>query len=265
MPDPLPGAASGYAQGMRWKLLACATAAAALGVRLAHSRRRRSLHPLGSSFAAEVELWGLSGYGPDTDLLHRAGRYPATVRLSKGGGTPGGLTDLRGLAVRVHAPDGDRDLLYSTAGRGRLLRHVPTPRASFDTDYGSILAYRTSRRAAGKVYLWAGPEPGGPELGDSLDAVRAAAATGRARLLLRVADAAGERPFGRITLGAPLSADLDAALAFDPVRHTTPGLYPSGLIHGSRKYAYRASQWWRAADAEDQPPAPAARLTGRRR
>jgi hypothetical protein len=240
---------------MRWKLLAGAAVAAALGVRLAHARRRRSLHPKGRSFAADVELWGLAGYGPETDLLHRTGRLPATVRFSKGGGTPRGRADVRGFAVRLHAPDGDRDLLYSTAGRGRLLRHLPVPRRTFDADYGSLAAYRTADRAGDRLYLWAAPEPGGPELGRTLDAI------GEGRLLLFIEDAAGRRPFGRVTLGAPLPAEQDAALAFDPVGHTTPGLHPTGVVQGSRRYAYRLSQWWRGTDADRQPPA----LSGTRR
>lgn len=228
--------------------------AAALGVRVAHSRRRRSLHPRGRSFDAEAELWGLAGYGGEADLLHRAARYPATVRLSKGAGTRPGRADVLGFAVRVHAPDGDRDLLYSTAGTGRWTRHVPVPRRTFDADYGSILAYRTGRPADGRVYLWVVPEPGAPALGRTLGGI------GAARFLLVAEDRRGRQPFGRVVLGAPLSAEADAGLAFDPVRHTTPGLRPNGLIHGSRRYAYRLSQWWRGADAERQP-----RLSGMRR
>lgn len=234
---------------MRWGLLAAAAGASALGVRVVHARRERSLHPDGRSFDAEVELWGLSGYADDADLLVRRGRYPALVRLSKGGGTPPGWPDVLGFAVRV----GGRDLLYSTAGTGRFTRRVPVPRRAFDVTYGSIMSYRTAREGDGTLYLSAVPERGSTPLGRTLDGLVAAARTGRARLLLLVDDRHGTRAFGRVTLGRPLDADADAALAFDPVRHTAPGLHPTGLVHASRAWAYRVGQRWRGADPDDQP------------
>jgi hypothetical protein len=234
---------------MRWGWWAAAAAAAGLGVRVA--RGRRVLHPDGRSFTAQVELWGLSGYA-DADLLVRRGRFPALARISKGGGTPGGRADIRGVAIRV---DG-RDLLYSTAGTGRFTRRLPAPRRGFDATYGSITSYRTARRGDGPLYLSVVPEPGSAPLGRALPDVTAAAATGRARLLLLVHDRHGTRPFGRLTLLSPLPPAEDAALAFDPVRHTAPGLHPSGLIHASRAWAYRLGQRARRADPDHQPGAP---------
>jgi hypothetical protein len=230
---------------MNWRLLGAA-GAVAVAVRVAHARHRRILHPVGRSFTAEVDLWGLSGYVGDADLLQRRERHPALVRVSKGGGTPPRWPDVLGFSVRVD----DRDLLFSTAGQGRFSRHLPVPRRGFDTGYGSILAYRTAEPDDGPLYLSAVPEPGAAALGHTLDDVAAAAATGRARFLLVVDDRHGTRPFGRVTLGAPLPADADAALAFDPVRHTAAGLHPSGLVHASRAWAYRLGQWWRGADAD---------------
>ncbi len=221
---------------MRWLFAAVAVMA---GVRVARSRTCRALHPVGRSFVAEVDLWGLSGFA-DADLLTRRGRFPATVRLSKGVGTKPGRADVLGLAVRVLG----RDLLFSTAGRGRFSRHLPVLRRSFDTGYGSILAYRTARPSDGRLYLWAVPE--GP-LGRTLDDVGPSG-----RLLLTVDDRHGTRAFGRVTLGEPLPADQDAALAFDPIRHTAAGLHPSGLVHASRAFAYRLGQWWRGVDADRQ-------------
>lgn len=230
---------------MTWSLLGAA-GAAALGVRIAHSRTRRFLHPVGRSFAGELEVWGAPAGRTGARLLDRPGRHAVTLRISKGGGTPAGWPDVLGLAVRVPGtpPDGPSDLLLSTAGSGHLARHLPVPRRSFDTRYGSILAYRTGGADGRKVYLAAMPDPDGAPLGDTLDTVAAAARSGGGRLLLAVVDD-DVQPFGRLTLGAELSAQDDADLAFDPVRHTAADLHPTGLIHASRAAAYRWSQRWR--------------------
>jgi hypothetical protein len=216
--------------------------AVAVGVRVVRARHRRILHPKGCSFVGELDVWGPAGRQTGSDLVDHPGRHPVTVRISKGGGTPAGLPDVRGLAVRVHgpAPGARRDLLFSTAGTGAVLRHLPVPRWSFDRSYGSVLAYRTGGRPARKVYLSVVPDPGGPPLGRTLASAAAAAAEG-AKLLV----SADGVPFGRLTFGAALPATADAALAFDPVRNTTADLHPTGLVHASRAWAYRAAQRWR--------------------
>ncbi len=218
--------------------LAGTAALAGLGVRLVRSRHQRFLHPDGRSFTGELMLW----YGGPP--LRRT----VTVRISKGAGTRPGRPDILGLAVRVHGPDA-ADLLLSTAGTGRLTRHVPVPRRSFDNRYGSILAYRDE--AGHKVYLAAEPDPDGPPLGESLESVTAAAAQG-ARLLLHIIDDDREALIGRIVLGERLPAAVDDALAFDPIRNAPARLHPTGLVHASRAFAYRLSQRWRGAH-----PAPA--------
>ena len=238
---------------MRWSGVLAAVGATALGVRVVQSRHRRFLHPAGRSFDGELTVRGApttTGAG----LLDRPARHRVTVRVSKGGGTPGGWPDILGLAIRVPGPheDGPSDLLLSTAGRGRLSRHLPTPRRGFDTFFGSILAYRAGGPAGRPLYLAAVPEPGGQPWGASLDSVAAAARTGRASLLLVVADGADLHPWAQLTLGRELSGETDAELAFDPVRHTTAGLHPDGLVHATRAAAYRWSQRWRGV----RPAAP---------
>lgn len=223
---------------MKPALALAAAAGTALAVRVARSRHRRFLHPDGRSFRGSLHVWGR----PEpvgSALLDRRGDYPVTVRVSKGAGTRPGLPDVLGLAVRVHGPGAD--LLLSTAGRGRVLRHVPVPRHGFDTWYGSILAYRTGTRR--KVYLGGEPDPDGTPWGRTLESVVAAAAHDGARLILF----ADDRPFGRVTFGAALPAAADAALAFDPIRNSMPDLRPTGAIHGVRTFAYRAGQRWRGA------------------
>lgn len=234
------------------KRMMVAVLGAAVTVRVVKSRRRRSLHPAGRSFAAEVELHG-SGWAGDGEplgatLLDEPGRFRATVRLSKGVGTRGSRPDVRGLAVRVHLPGRDVDLLFSTAGRGRVTRHLPVPRRSFDADYGTITAYRTATRD--KVYLAARPDPDGPEVGSRLGEVEAGD-----RFVLDVRHGTGGRRVGRVRLRAVLSPAADAALAFDPIRNSLPDLHPTGLVHGVRAFAYRASQRWRGAEPASPNPA----------
>ena len=215
---------------MKVSVLAGSVVVAALGVRVVRSRHQRSLHPVGRSFAGELEVWG-TGRPEGADLLDNPGLHRVTVRISKGVGTGPGRPDVLGLAVRVHWGR-PVDLLMSTCGTGRLGRHVPMPRRAFDAVYGSIQAYRTG--GGRKIYLSARPDPEA-KLGDDLAAIRSG----------RITLSAGDRPFGRVTFDSPLTADEDDALAFDPIRNTLPDLHPIGLIHRSRAAAYPLSQRWR--------------------
>jgi len=234
--------------GTRVVAAAGTTLGVALIVRVIRSRRRRFLHPAGRSFTGRLVITGF-GRPLGAELLERPGRYRCTVRLSKGAGTRGGRADVRGLAVRVHLPGRDLDLLFSTAGRSRAGRHFPLPRRSFDTAYGTITAYRTG--GGRKVHLTGRSDPDGPALGRSL----ATLAEGD-RLLLEVRHGDTERVIGRLTLGPALPPAADAALAYDPVRNSLPELHPSGLVHGTRAFAYRISQLWRGATpARPNPPA----------
>lgn len=227
-----------------------------MGLRVVYARKHRILHPAGRSFTAELQVWGTGDAPTGSALIDRPGRYAATVRISKGGGTPAGWPDVLGLAVRVHGPGpGEkRDLLLSTAGTGRVSRHLPAVRRSFATRYGSILAYRTGTSA--KFQLAAEPDPDGVPLGRTLASVVGAAGRDGAPFLLSVDDGTTLRPFGRVTLHEMLSRAADADLAFDPVRNTTADLHPTGLIHASRASAYRLGQRWRRA--RPAPPDPAA-------
>ncbi|GGQ54467.1 hypothetical protein [Couchioplanes azureus] len=237
-----------------------AAGAVAVGVRIARSRTRRFLHPDGRSFTGELEVWGL-GTPTGVGLLDRPGRHPVTVRVSKGAGTPPGWPDVLGVAVRVHGPAAGqrRDLLFSTTGRSRLLRHVPVPRRRFDATYATILAHRAG--TGRKLYLTVRPDPDGAPLGRTLADVVAAAAHDGACLMLGVTGGDAEGFAGRVRFGAVLSAETDARLAFDPIRNAPPDLRPAGLVHGSRAVAYRLGQRWRRAD----PAVAGAEVTRHRR
>ena len=220
------------------KVVVAALVATAVGVRVIRSRHRRFLHPDGRSFTGELIVRG-TGEPTGSDLIDRPAHHPVTVRISRGAGTRPGRADVLGLAVRVHGTG--LDLLYSTAGRGRFTRHVPIPRSSFDTMYGSILAYRTG--SGRKLYLSAVPDPDGHPLGRTLESVVTAAERDGARLLLLAED----RTFAAIRFGEVLPSRTDAELAFDPVHNSTGDLHPTGAIHGIRGLTYRLSQRWRKA------------------
>lgn len=240
--------------------LTAAAVAAAVAVRVARSRDRRFLHPVGRSFTGDLEVWGAPA-PTGSALLDRPGRHPVTLRISKGLGTRPGRADVLGVAVRVHGPVAGRrhDLLLSTAGRGRMLRHVPVPRRGFDATYGSILPYRSG---SGRTFhLEVRPDPHGRPLGRTLESVVAAAEHDDAGLLLSVADGAAVDVVGRVRFGAVLPASQDAALAFDPVRNAPPDLYPTGIGHGTRAVAYRLSQRWRGARPAAPNPAAVARAS----
>jgi hypothetical protein len=227
----------------RWVI---AAAGAALAVRVARSRHRRFLHPDGRSFAGGLELFDSGD------------RHDATVRISKGAGTAGGRADIRGVAIRVHLPGRDLDVLLSTAGKGRLTRYLPVLRRSFDTVYSTITAYRMM--PGRKVYLTARPDPDGPALGRELTQVGEGD-----RLLLQIRETDGfERSVARLRLGRPLPPETDGALAFDPVRNSLPELHPTGLVHGLRAFAYRTGQHWRGVTPARPDPAAVARTAAHR-
>jgi hypothetical protein len=226
--------------------LAAAGVAAAVAVRVARSRDRRFLHPDGRSFTGSLEVWGVSR-PVGAELLDRPGRHPVTLRISKGIGTRPGFADILGAAVRVHGPVAGHkhDLLFSTAGAGRVLRHVPVLRFGFDTVYGSILPYRSG---SGRTFhLGVRSDPDCVALGRTLESVVTAAGHDGAGLLLVLADGAAVETVGRVRFGAQLSPAQDDALAFDPIRNVPADLHPAGIIHHSRALAYRLSQRWRGA------------------
>jgi hypothetical protein len=102
-------------------------------------------------------------------------------------------------------------------------------------------------------------DPDSRPLGRTLESVAAAARHDGAGLLLTLADGGAVEVVGRVRFGAVLAPAQDAALAFDPVRNVPADLYPTGLVHGSRAFAYRWSQRWRGARPASPNPAAVAR------
>ncbi|PZF87462.1 phosphodiesterase [Micromonospora deserti] len=216
---------------------------------LTRLRRARLLHPLGRSFTGEVTVWGAAGPPTGVTLLDRPGRYPATVRLSKGVPTPANWPDVLGLAVRLHrGAERPFDLLVSSSCAAPVLRHLPLPRRRFAGTYSTIMSYRTGR---GRLYLAALADPESVDLGRDLAEVTAATRADCPRLVLAVASAVGPwRPFGQVSLGDQLSAQEDAELAFDPVDNLPAGLRMVGPLAWLRDHTYRASRRTRGAAAQ---------------
>ncbi|MEV0427502.1 phosphodiesterase [Micromonospora sp. NPDC050495] len=245
MPTPTSAARPLRAAARRRAGAAVERAAAAL----ARRRHARLLHPAGRTFAGEVLVWGTPGPPTGIDLLDRPGRWPATVRLSKGVPTPGSWPDVLGLAVRLHRdPEPPVDLLVSSSGAAPVLRHLPLPRRRFTGTYTSIMSFRAGRR---RLYLAALADPESPELGRDLAGVAATVATDQPRLVLAVASAAGPwRLFGEVRLDRRRGAREDAALAFDPIGNAPPGLRVGGLLGWLRNTSYRGSRRARGASAQ---------------
>ncbi|MFC4146928.1 phosphodiesterase [Micromonospora mangrovi] len=216
---------------------------------LARWRHARLLHPAGRTFGAEVMIWGTPGPPTGVPLLDLPGRYPATVRLSKGVPTPGSWPDLLGFGVRLHRdPERPVDLLVSSSGAAPVLRNLPLPRRGFTGTYSSIMSFRAGRR---RLFLAALADPDSPDLGRGLAELSAAAGTGEPRLVLAVASGVGPwRPFGQVCLDGQRDAREDAALAFDPIGNLPPGLRAVGPIARLRDRTYSGSRRARGASAQ---------------
>ncbi|MGC4807116.1 phosphodiesterase [Micromonospora sp. DT233] len=214
------------------------------------ARRRRGgrlLHPAGRTFAGEVTIWGTPGPPTGVALLDSPGRYPATVRLSKGVPTPGSWPDVLGLAVRLHrGGEPPVDLLVSSSAAAPVLRHLPLPRRRFAGTYSSIMPYRRGRR---RWWFAALAAPDSTDLGRSLaEAATATRAADAPRLVLAVASAFGPwRPFGQVTLEGRRDAREDAALAFDPIGNLPAELRAVGVLARLRDTSYRGSRRARGA------------------
>ncbi|MGC4893037.1 phosphodiesterase [Micromonospora sp. DT31] len=217
-------------------------AAAAL-TRLRHARL---LHPAGLTFTAEVQTWGAPGPPTGVPLLDLPGRWPATVRLSKGVPTPGRWPDVLGVAVRLHRdPEPPVDLLVSSSGAPPVLRNLPLPRRRFSGTYTSIMSFRAGGR---RLFLAVLADPESPDLGRGLAEAGAVVARDEPRLVLAVASAVGPwRPFGEVRLDAERDAAEDAALAFDPVGNVPAGLRLIGPLARLRDDSYRGSRRARGA------------------
>ncbi|QIJ66009.1 phosphodiesterase [Streptomyces sp. JB150] len=215
---------------------------------LAALRRAPALHPRGLTCAATLEVVRDRGEPWGVPWLDTAGRYAALVRLSRAAGLPGRLPDGLGLAVRVASaggPDRPVDLLLTSSGRGRVLRHLPVPRVdALGGPYSSLLPYRVAGRrgvlAAFPRRTAQAPVPGNPTaLADALDG-------GPLVFDLCAAVSGGWRTFAVLTVTAPLAAQPQESVGFDIYAHSAEQFRPGGALAATRRAAYTGSRTGRA-------------------
>jgi hypothetical protein len=186
--------------------------------------------------------------------LDTPGRYAATVRLSRAAGLPPRLPDGLGLAVRVDQADGaDRvlDLLLTSCGRGRVTRHLPSPRTDvLGGPYSSLLPYRVGD-SRGVLAAFPRRSRRSPVYGDPARLGEALAAEPLVLDLCAETSRRSWRPFGVLTVGAPLPLGHDESLGFDVYAHSLPGLAPVSALAGLRRAAYRGSRAGRRRNRQE--------------
>lgn len=151
------------------------------------------------------------------------------MRVSRALGLPQWCPDVFGLALRVDLGGHHGDLLFATTGWHGLSRFLLRPGRGADGPLTTLLPYRSSH---------------GPVL---LGARRSGAET----FELSCAFGTGPwRPFAELVL-AHEPAGPDAAIAFDPLLNTIPGLQPYEWVRRLREPAYATARSHRdrAADS----------------
>lgn len=162
----------------------------------------------------------------------------ALVRLSRGGGLPERLPDVRGCALRVvdaHGPGRHQDVLLASSLPQALGRHLLLPGHDFGgAFYSSLLPYRIGGRRLLFGAVLTGPA------GRSLDEVEESVAGGGVHIRMLAAAPLGTwMEVARATLDrrAPEADDL----RLNPWV-TGGGIEPIGALMSLRDPAYRASQ-----------------------
>lgn len=202
----------------------------------ARLRRARTFHPAGAMCVGFATLG-------DEDLPLRSGAV--TLRISKGLGTPGGLPDIVGVAVRLQtsspggSADGDWDVLL--AGRMPGLGPLPVPapaRTWHDVPLSSISRFRYDGedwRIDGRLLV--------PRLSGGLSVPRLRGRLLRANGVLALGArgrSGSTRPLGTVNFTAEAAG---SDLRFDPVRAVPDGVRPvPDWLARLRADAYRASR-----------------------
>lgn len=209
-------------------------------------RRRRVFHPNGVLTTASITR--LAPHGEGLPIEDAVG---VVVRISKGVGTPGSLPDVIGLAMRLPAlpfAATPWDILMASAGTGtagRVLGIRPVLRWT-----GQPMSTLMPLRYGGDIW-WISARMTTPvgTFGVSLDSVRERLRTGRIEFGIEQARGTEAfRPLARLTARGAMEAGETPDVAFDPVRHTAPGvqLMPTWLSR-FREQAYDRSRRGRRA------------------
>ncbi len=130
-----------------------------------HVRRHRPLHPRGLRLDGSVVVHR-HGLSSGISWIDEPGGGPATARVSRSAGTPDGLPDVVGLAVRFHHPESGptpstfSDILLSSTGWSFPFRYVLMPRLGvsraplttmmpYRGEYGPVVLGARTLRPAG--------------------------------------------------------------------------------------------------------------------
>jgi hypothetical protein len=177
----------------------------------------KPLHPVGTVQNGVLVRHG-SAPGTGSAWLDEAGEDRVLVRSSRSLGLPDPLPDVYGLALRAPAGPGRHgDLLFASTGLGRLTRFAMVPSRSPQAPMTTLLPYRT---------------PSGP--------VQLAAVHGDdGTVALSWARPQGPwTRFAELRLDAEHAGQPDAAVSFDPVLHTLPGLENYEWVRRLREPSY---------------------------
>ncbi len=207
-------------------------------------RGARVFHPRGALYEGVADLD--SAWWPRQ--IPR--RTPVLARLSRGIGTPGGLPDVLGLALRFPLEPCPWDVLLASAylpGRAVLL----PARSWSSARYSTLMAYRTE---TDRTPRWITAVPRGLH-SSSTTSVEALDVPMQFSLLVGAARGPLE-PAGVLTLESERPEQNSNQPSFDPTVHC-PGFvdpWPAWLT-GTRRDAYRASRAGRGASlARPQRP-----------
>ncbi|GAB2585451.1 hypothetical protein GCM10027168_17840 [Streptomyces capparidis] len=210
---------------------------------VARLRGGPALHPVGVLCCGALQVPGGAAPPWGVALLDEPGRYPVTARWSRAAGLPAGLPDGLGLAVRVEGAGGPGrplDLLLTTAGPGRLSRHLPRPCGdALAGPYSSLMAYHVGGRP---LVLAAFPHRD-RAVPARVPAVRRA--LDRAPLVFDLRAAGPDEPwrtFAVLTLERPLPGPPRVTPGFDVYAHGLPELHPTPRLRALREAAYRGSR-----------------------
>ena len=195
----------------------------------------RAFHPRGLVATGHIDVharWWTMEPGSVTNVV---------ARLSGGVGTPSGVPDVLGLALKFRL-DTEWDLLLASSGISALTRLLPLPAAGWDSArYSSLMPYSSNRTDA----RWVIAVPVGTHpTSTSLDALREAITHEPLRFRLELVSLTGSlMPAGQLTLTEVQKLPDDEQPTFDPVSNCPPGvaLRPEWLA-GLRAGAYRGSR-----------------------
>ncbi|KNC19661.1 hypothetical protein AC792_04530 [Arthrobacter sp. RIT-PI-e] len=206
-------------------------------------RPHRPLHPRGFRLEGTVRIHE-HGAGSGIAWLDQPGEAPVTARVSRSAGTPDGLPDVVGLALRFHHPEtgpgpSTSDVLLSSTGWTFPSRFLLIPRLSVSK--APLTTMMPYRGGAGPVLLGARTVVPG-RLPLSLRGFQDALGVTPWTLKLFFAAPRGPwRQFGLLTLRLDPEGE-ERELRFDPILHPLPGARTYEWARQVREPSYALSR-----------------------